>query len=301
MKTLSIKKIQHWIEYLALRWMIFWIWLLPLPVIFQISDILGWFAFTVLKIRRRVVYHNLTRAFPEKSEKEKNRIGLQAYQNFAKFTMEYIRVPIEKETILRRCDVHGLEHIDDLLKRGKGAVLVGGHFSNFELMGSIIPLMNYKTAFLVGRQHNGMVDDMINANRALSGAEIIHMGVAVRGALKALRANKVLIFLSDQDARQDGVFVDFLGTPASTPQGAAVFALKTGAGLIFGNDIRKSNGRHCIVYSPCPIEGIEGATPENIRAVTQIYTSQLESWIRKYPEQYFWMHRRWKTSPQSDG
>ncbi|MFC1568965.1 lysophospholipid acyltransferase family protein [bacterium] len=299
MSYFSSKKIQHWIEYLSLRWIMLWIWLTPLPLTFRFAEVLGWFAFKALKIRRRVVMDNLTRAFPDKSENEKLEIGLRAYQNFAKFTMEYIRVPIEKtKDILAACEIEGLEHIDNALKKGKGVVVVGGHFSNFELMASMIPIMNYPTAFLVGRQHNGKVDDMINSNRALTGAEIIHMGVAVRGALKALRANKVLIFLSDQDARRDGVFVNFLGTPASTPQGAAAFVLKTGAGLIFGNDIRKFGGKHKIVYSPCPVEGIKGSTPENIQKVTQLYTSLLEDWIRKYPEQYFWMHRRWKTSPQ---
>lgn len=300
MSRSASKKIQHGIEYFALRWTMLWIWLIPLPVAFRVADCLGWIAFNILGVRRNVVMANLSRAFPGKSEKEISEIALRSYQNFAKFTIEYIRVPMEKEEdILSRCRIEGSEYIDAALAKGKGAVLVGGHFSNFELMASLVPMLKYPTAFLVGRQHNGKVDDMINANRALSGAEIIHMGVAVRGAIKALRANKVLIFLSDQDARNDGVFVNFLGTPASTPQGAAAFVLKTGAGLIFGNDIRQPGGRHKIVYSPCHIDGIQGSSPENIQKVTQIYTSILEGWIRKYPDQYFWMHRRWKTVPKA--
>ncbi len=277
------------------------IWINPVPVSFRFAEILGWFAFSVLKIRRKVVMANLTRAFPELEEKQKINIGLKAYQNFAKFVIEYIRIPIEKkEKILEKCRFEGLEHIDAALERGKGAVVVGGHFGNFELMGSAVPMNGYPTSFLVGRQHNARIDNMINANRALAGVDIIHMGVAVRGALKALKANKVLVFLSDQDARTDGVFVNFFNTPASTPQGAAVFASKTGAALIFGTAVRiAGTDRHRIIYQPCQIDGLKGASSENIRKITQDYTALLESWIRKFPELYFWMHRRWKTKPES--
>lgn len=281
--------------------MMLFVWLAPLPVAFRAAEMLGWFAFQVLRIRRSVVMKNLSMAFPQKSDAEKRAIGLAAYQNFGKFVMEYMRIPYEKkQTVLASRDIGGLEHIREGLEKGKGVVVVGGHFGNFESMGSMVPVLGFPTSFLVGRQHNAMVDEIINRYRALSGAEIIRRGVAVRGALKALRNNRVLIFLSDQNIRKDGVFVNFFGIPAATPQGAAAFAIKTGARLVFGADTPVGKGRHRLVYTHCPTGQYDKATPENIQKVTQAYASILESYVREYPEHYFWMHKRWKTRPPGE-
>ncbi|HEX9935396.1 MAG TPA: lysophospholipid acyltransferase family protein, partial [bacterium] len=143
------------------------------------------------------------------------------------------------------------------------------------------------------------IDDMMNRNRERMGAGIIHMGIAVRGVIKVLRNNGIIALLSDQDAGREGVFVDFFGRPSSVHQGPAVFALKMGSPVIFMNAVRLPEGRMRIVLKAVKSDGLNEATPENVRKVTQAYTTLLEKAIRQYPDHWFWMHRRWKTKPAS--
>ncbi len=292
------KSVQHRVEYVCLRGFLIFIWLVSLKTTLMVGDWLGWFIFSVLRIRRKVVMDNLSSSFPEKSKKELLGIAKRAYQNFAKTTFEYMRFPIlDKETVSSLVHIENPEHFDEILRIGKGGVLVAGHFGNWELMGAALALMDYPMSFLVGEQHNKLVDDMMNHYRELMTIRIIHMGMAVRGVIKALRNNGFVALLSDQDAGREGVFVDFLGRKSSVHQGPAVFALKTGAPILYGSAIRLPNGRHRVESHILTFDHLKGLTPENIREVTQAYTHLLEEAVRAHPDHWFWMHRRWKTRP----
>ena len=301
MKSKVWKNVRHRVEYVFMLGFVLLAWMVSLKTILLAADVLGWFAFSVLRVRRRVVLDNLAQAFPEKSEKTRIEIARRTYQNFAKMIVEYIRFPLlDRDTVLSLCKVEGLEHLDWALDGGKGAVMVAGHFGNWELMGAAIAQLGYPVSFLVGEQHNRLVDDMMNQHRELMGIRIIHMGVAVRGVIKTLRGNGFVALLSDQDAGRDGVFVDFFGRKSSTHQGPAIFALKTGAPVLFGSAIRLPRGRHRIVCERLCFDHLEGMTPENIQEVTQAYTRLLERAVRKYPDHWFWMHRRWKSRPPEE-
>lgn len=301
MRSERWKKIQHRVEYFFLQGFILLAWVVSLRTILMVADCMGWFVFSVLRVRRGVVMDNLARAFPGTSKEERLSIAKRCYKNFFKMIFEYIRFPLlDKETVFSLCSVEGLEHFDWALERGKGGVLVGGHFGNWEFMGAAFAQLGYPVSFLVGEQHNKFVDDMMNEHRRLMGIRIINMGMAVRGVIKTLRNNEFVALLSDQDARSEGVFVDFFGRPSSTHQGPAVFALKTGAPILFGSAVRLPGGRHRFVLERLRFDHLEGITPENIREVTQAYTTLLERWIRAYPDHWFWMHRRWKTSPNGE-
>ncbi|MDZ7379941.1 MAG: lysophospholipid acyltransferase family protein, partial [candidate division KSB1 bacterium] len=142
-----------------------------------------------------------------------------------------------------------------------------------------------------------LIDDLMNRYRQRMGITIIHMGVAVRGVIKALREGKMVALLSDQDAGKNGVFVNYLGHPASTPRGPAVFSLKTGAPIIFGSAVREDHAYHRIYFDLATPGEVGELSEENVRRITQAYTSILERYVRQYPDHWFWMHRRWKTRP----
>jgi Kdo2-lipid IVA lauroyltransferase/acyltransferase len=293
-----VKRIRHRIEYAVLASAVFLLSKGPLRFVLGAADVLGWTAFSVFRVRRKVALGNLRIAFPEKTESERKSIALSAYRNFAKMVFEYSRFPVmDRETVLSLCTLEGKEKIDWILQNGKGAVLVAGHFGNWELMGAALSQMGYPVKFLVGEQHNKRVDDMMNRNRESMGIGIIHMGVAVRGVIRALRDNEMVALLSDQDAGREGVFVDFFGRKSSVHQGPAVFALKMGAPILFGSAVRLPQGRMRIVAELLRFDDLKEVTPENIAKVTQAYTSLLENAVREHPDHWFWMHRRWKTKP----
>jgi Kdo2-lipid IVA lauroyltransferase/acyltransferase len=127
------------------------------------------------------------------------------------------------------------------------------------------------------------------------GIGLIEMGVAARGVIKAVRAGRMVAMLSDQDAGSDGVIVQFLGRPASTPKGPAAFSLKTGAPLVCGFIIREGLRQKIVIETPLETP-LTGDKDENIRRLTQAYTSILEKYVSLYPDHWFWPHRRWKST-----
>jgi len=299
MASKFMRKLRHRTEYVCLLALMWIVRRVSLRSAHRLADGLGRIFFSVIRIRRRVTLDNLRMAFPEKSGKELKGIAVRAYRNFARMMMEYIRFPVmDRETVLSLCEMQGGENLDWVLRNGKGAVLVAGHFGNWELMGAFLAQKGYPVSFLVGRQKNRLVDDLMNRYRECMGIKLIHMGVAVRGVIKALRSNEWVAMLADQDAHREGVFVDFMGRKASNHQGPAVFALRTGSPILFGSAIRRPDGKHLMVAELLRFEGLTEVTPENIRTVTQAYTALLEKKVREYPDHWFWMHRRWKTAPE---
>jgi KDO2-lipid IV(A) lauroyltransferase len=292
-----MRKIRHQIEYLFTRGVGTLVQILPYNAAIFIGSFLGDLAFSLLRIRRKVAIDNLKRAFGQTyTEKEFKKIAREAYRNIGRGFVEYAMFPALKNRLDKLVEFEGLENFDKALKDRKGAVLIAGHFGSWELMGAATRQKGYPLDFLVGEQHNLLVDNLMNKYRQLMGIGIIKMGVATRGVIKALRNNRFVAMLSDQDAGTDGAVVDFFGYPASTPKGPAAFALKTGAPVIMAFIIRKNNGKQRVILEE-PIYIQESSNKEeDIRKLTQAYTSLLEDYVRKYPDHWFWPHRRWKST-----
>ena len=300
MNSRDWKKIRHRIEFLFVHVVLLLIWSASLSVALKGAEFLGWLLFSIFRVRRRVALDNLRHAFPEKSTGERLSIAKRSYQNFAKMIVDYMRFPVmDRETVLSLCKLEkgGKEKLEWLINNGKGAVMVAGHFGSWELMGAALAQMGYSISFLVGEQHNKFVDHMMNDNRRLMGIQIIHMGMAVRGVIRTLRNNGFVALLADQDAHKEGVFIDFFGKKSSTHQGPAIFALKIGVPIFFGSAIRLPRGKMRIEFELLRFDHLKDITPENVKEVTQAHAAVLEKMIRKYPDHWFWMHRRWKTKP----
>lgn len=296
-----INKIRHRVELIVLRLFMLLIWSGNPGGLDQGAQICGWFAFKVLGVRKKVVLDNLRKSFPEKNEKEIKKIALGSYINLTKTVIDYTRFPVlNKRKIPDMFIMEGKEHLDWVLENGKGAVMVAGHFGSWELMGAALAQMGYSISYLVGEQHNKYVDDIMNEYREMMGINIIHMGVAVRGVIRTLRNNGMVALLADQNARKEGIFVDFFGRKASAHQGPAVFALKTKAPIIFGSTTFLANGGYKIKIELLTFDHVTKLTEENIRKVTQAHLNLLEKSIRQNPDHWFWMHRRWKTRPPEE-
>lgn len=297
--NLSWKAIRHRFELAGVRFLIALPLLLPFKWSVKLGGILGILAFDVFRIRRGVTLLNLQRAFDASTEKgERIRIGRRSYVNFAKSMVEFASLGrLKRETLEGLVRVTGIEHLDRCLRRGSGAVAVTGHFGSWELLGAAVAARNYPVDFLVGEQSNRLVDDVMNALRRAAGISVISKGIAARGVFKSLRRNRLVALLSDQDARKAGVFVDFFGEPASTFLGAAQFAYRMKCPLLSCFIIRRGDETHDAHFLP-PIE----ANPENSRheellRLTAEHTKALEDYVTRYPDHYFWAHRRWKTRP----
>ena len=294
-----LQKIKHKIEFLGVRFIFLVNSLFPHRLAVFFADCLANFAFYVVKKRRNVTFENLKNAFPEKEETEIKKIAHGAYKQFSRMIFEYARFPrFKNKEIIEKVKLENENVLKESQKRGKGAIIVSGHFGNWELMAASIALNGYPVSLLVGEQKNKQVDNLMNKFRQDKGMGIIKMGVAARGVIKALRENKIIALLSDQDAGKNGIFVDFFGRKASTPGGTAAFALKTGADVIFSITIRNGKCFHTVVLEKVDFNDIEADGKDAIAELTRRYTARLEFYAQKYPDHYFWMHKRWKTRPE---
>jgi len=292
------RNIQNKFEFYFMKIAVFWVRQGSMKKALKTAERIGWFFCKVVRIRYEVVLKNLRLAFPEKSATELESIALRSYQNFAKMLFEFVRMPRMSDAELAdQCIFENPEVISDIKEKGRGAVFVAAHFDNWELMAAAATKIGRPMSVLVRKQRNQLVGDLINQLRTSMNIKIIPLGTAVRGAIKAIRKNEWVALLADQGAGRKGLFIDFFGVPSSTHQGPAVFALRTGAPLIFGHSVRQQDNRHRIKFTYIPLDDYKGVTDENVRAVTQIHAKLLEEAIRRNPDHWFWMHKRWKTKP----
>ncbi len=294
-----MKKFQNYAEYLLIRIVQMLFSGLPLGAALAFGKGIGLFTFSVLRIRRRVAIENIARSFPEKSPQEVQAIARRTFMNFGQSIMEFMRLPrTSPRELQERVKFINAHLLAEGEQAGKGVILLSGHFGNWELMGAAIRALGYPISAIAREQRNNLVNDLINRHRHAVGIETIKLGMALRGILKALRDRRFVALLADQDAHDEGVFVNFLGRPSATATGPAVFALKTGAALIFGTCVRGEKGHHTIHFQQIDFSDLNGLTEENIRILTQRHATALEECIRRWPDHWFWMHKRWKTKPR---
>lgn len=262
----------------------------------------GDLAFDLVRMRRKVTMENLRHAFPDESESRLRSIARSAYRGFGMTMMEVGLVPsASPKEVIDLCDVVNADLMDSTLEGGRGGILLAAHFGNWEIMGGNLALRGYPINFIVRSQRNPLVNRHLNENRARMQVKIIPVGQAVRKVYRSLRNNEFVAILADQDAGPDGLFLDFLGRPASVPLGPAVFARRNRSPILVGACLRIPGGRFRIVLD-CVLEpDFSLSEEEDIRRLAEGYTKRLEATIREHPEHWFWMHRRWKSRPSGEG
>ncbi len=251
-----------------------------------------------LGVAGRVTRENLERAFPDRSPAERRRIARGAMEHFMIGMFDILRMPlIDPRELVAQFEFEGLDVLDESLKRGKGGVCLSAHFGNWEWMGAALVARGYPLSFLIGTQSNPWVDRLFNSYRQHCDINLIPLK-NVREVLSVLKRNQFIALLGDQDGDKWGLFTRFFGRTASTFQGAAVFARRTGADLLFGVPVRLGPEKHRmrILRLPEPPEGL--SEEKDLLFRLQAYSDALEAAIRENPEQWWWMHKRWEARPE---
>jgi len=275
--------------------------LFPLRLAQRIGETLGTLMYHVISVRRVVALENLRRAFPEKSEREVQVIAKGAFRNFAIAMVELLWFPrLTRERIEKLVRFKNLDLMMDAHKKGKGVIMMSGHFGNWELIALSAALQsNLPLTIIVKTQHNRLIDGLLNRYRCLHGNRTVPMGMSVREIFSALQEKRVVAMVADQSGPREGLFVDFFGRPTATHQGPALFSLKTGAPVQMGFLVRQMDGTYEGVFEEVSKEELSEVTEANIAELTRRHTKLLEKYVRMYPDHWLWMHRRWKHSEQS--
>ncbi len=227
------------------------------------------------------------------------RLVRRSFQNMGKNLMEFMQLPrMSVETLHQLVAFEGREHIDKVLAQGRGAIILTAHFGNWELLGASILAHGYTIRGITRQLRSRRLDAIVSSYREKVGWQGIDRDRAVREVLRCLNRNELIAILADVDTRTRGIFVDFFGRPAYTPYGPVAFALKTGAAILPTFIVRQPDDSHrAIVEAPLPLQQ-GGGREEDLLVNTQRFTKIIESYIRRYPEQWIWMHERWKTQPK---
>ena len=292
--------IGHWIEYLAWKTMAFGLALLPRRATVLLADALGWFGWRVLRVRRRIVLENLATAFgAEMTAAEIDRIGLRCYQDCSLTFMEFVQPSgMFAQAAALFEGMENAEHFEQV--RHTAPLFLTAHIGNWEALGSYAATCNVPSVALAKPLHNPLVNAAVLAARSMSKVEVVLLPLTARKMVELLRGGKCITFLSDQDARRQGIFVDFFGKPASTATGVAVLARRTNRPVlpVFCVRLRDADRHMRALFCP-PIWPDQAAPAEDdIRRITAEHVRALEDTIRLYPHCYFWLHRRWKTRPK---
>jgi len=264
---------------------------MPLKLVYIFVRFLGLFTYHAARIRRDVAWENLRRSLgSELPEKELKRILRESYVSIGMTFIEMLLIPELSGRLSEVVDISEISVLRRAFERGKGVMLISGHFGSWELNGASIGRAGFPLTVVAKRQSNPFVDAWIQHNRESMNMRIIAPGASVKHIIRALKNGEAVGLISDQDAGARGIFVNFFGRPASTPRGGAELALKYGLPVVVSMTARTGPGKYRSFFQE--IEVLENDT---VASLTQRYTAVMEKIIRKHPEQYFWMHRRWKT------
>ena len=293
-----MSRVIAYLTYLLLKGFSFVVNLLPEDLSLRMGWWLGSVMYYLDLEHRKVALQNLHLAFGrEKSEREIRLLTKKNFQNLGMTAMEFFRIPrMDVKTFEERVKIEGLEEAQTILEKGKGILLLLSHFGNWELMGIMSKVIGNPIMVIAKPiKKNQWVDQFITKIRNTAGLEVISSIKASRKVIKALSQNRVVGILIDQRAkRSEGVWADFFGKKAPTTPSLAVLAIKTGAPVLPVFMIRNGFQKHRLLIKG-PLELIRtGDIKRDVEANTQLFNRTLESMVRQYPDQWFWVHRRWE-------
>ena len=294
-----MKSLQHRAEYGALRGLVRALGAVPWDRAGRIGAGVGAMGYRPLGVRRRVVERQIAAAFPELSGEEVAMMAKRSYEHLGRSAIETALLPgLGQAGVLRLVsEVENWDIVERAHAAGRGIIIVAGHLGNWELAAAYIAARGVPFDVIVRRMGNPFFDRYLNQTREQLGVNVVYDAQAVRQTPRALREGRAVGFVADQGVRGlASTFVPFFGRPAKTPRGAAVFALRFGAPVIFVAALRKPDGSYRVGFEEVAVVDT-GDRERDVDAVVLRFTRVLENWVRRAPEQYFWQHRRWRRQP----
>ncbi len=272
---------------------------IPLRVALWMGRRGGDFAYMVNSKRRSIAYANLKAVFPEKRALEIKKILKRHFENLGMSIFELLKFPVmDKRYLHRHITFENLGRIKQALDKGNGVILLSAHFGNWEIASLALSAEGYRMYAFVREQKYTRLNNLLNKYREMTGCKVVTKGFSIRDIIKTLHDNGIVAMLADQDAGPNGVFVDFLNRPASMAQGAVSFGLKTGAVILPVFTRRVARDRHVAEIGE-PLELINTKNKEkDLKANLEKIAVIMRSFIKRFPEEWLWSHKRWKTTPQ---
>ncbi|GAB6099440.1 hypothetical protein JCM16358_13190 [Halanaerocella petrolearia] len=272
--------------------------LLPANLSYYLARKLGSLLFYLVKRRRKLAVNNIQSAL-DYSKEESYDLAKLIFQDIAIKFIEVCRLSNwSRQDFETKIEVEGLNNLEQAYNQEQGVVLFTGHFGNWELLGVYLSWLGYPVNAIAREYKNSLINKEVWQIRESQGATVFNKD-QVKSAFKALLKKELLLILGDQDAHGDGEFVQFFHRLASTPKGPVVLAQKAQGLILPVYLVREGPGKYRLFIEE-PLEIAKEAKAEEREEVLQKLTTSLEEKIREYPEQWLWLHRRWKTAPPKE-
>lgn len=288
-------KIKYIIEYIFFLLLVKFLAVMPLRWSVKAGSKTGLLLYMLSGRRRKITSENISRAL-RIGEDEADELMREVFENIGKTFAEFTKIPFLDQSFFDEyVDVEGYENYLEAKSGGKGVLLLSAHLGNWELLGTFHQGREGSMSVVYRKTNNPLVNGLIDSIRKSYGLNTIPSKDSARKIMSALKKGGSVGILLDQHAPDsEAVIVDFFGRPASTSYGLALIALKTGTPVVPVFMTREKNGRFRCVYDP-PVYLKKGKDlQEEIRSATETFNEIIEKHIRKSPEQWFWLHRRWK-------
>ena len=271
---------------------------LSLAFVRRLGEQLGLMVYLVDRVHRRVALANLEVAFPNRTPGDRRAIARSMFKHFGRLLLELLKyASMPKERQLALVEWEGEERVRLALAQGKGVLFCTGHFGFWEQQALAHALKFEPMAVMARPLDNPKLHGLLERIRTSNGNAIVYRHGAVRKALRLLADGKSVGILIDQHMTSpDAIYVDFFGRPAATTSTLAALALRTGAPVIPLFAFPLPDGRYRMIYEH-PVERPRHDSPDAVRELTQRCTDVLEMHVRRHPELWLWMHRRWRDAP----
>jgi len=278
---------------------------MPAKWLYGFAKIVSSLAYRFAIKHKRIALDGLRVAFGgEKSEAELDKIVKDCFDFLAKSAVELMFLMDKPELLKSKVDLVGRENLDNALAKKNGVILVSAHFGNFPLLLGRLAVEGYKSSGIMRPMRDSRVEKIFLEKRNKFGVQTIYSqprNVCVNETIQALRDNALVFIPIDQNFGTAGVFVNFFGRQAATATGPVIFAQRTKAALVPCFIVRQKDDRHKIIFEPA-LDLVEGKdAKETILINIQKLTDIIEIYIRRYPAEWGWIHRRWKSQPSKRG
>jgi Kdo2-lipid IVA lauroyltransferase/acyltransferase len=291
------------IEYLLVRALIALVRVTPGPLVRAGGTFVGLTFYTVDRAHRRIAQRNLAAAFPSRTTAERRAIARRAFAHFGRLAFELLRfATLSPRQMLARVEFDGEERVKLAYALGKGVLFVTGHFGFWELQAMVHAVRIEPVTILARALDNPHLDRLLEHIRERTGNTVVYRRETIRRVMRTLQAGQGVAVLIDQHIMsRDAIYVDFFDRSAATTSAVAALALRTGAPVVPVFALPLGGGRYRMVYEH-PVEPPRADSPDAVREFTQRCTDVLEMYVRRHPELWLWMHRRWRDDgPALDG
>lgn len=274
-------------EFLALR--------LPVELSYAVACFFADICYTASFRDRRALIDNLSVVTDGKSTKrDLEKTARLVFRNFAKYLVDFFRFSLYDESYTKKVvAVKNIEQVDAALARGKGAIILSAHIGNWELGGHVLSMLRNPIYAVVMTHQHAKINDFFRKQRTMANMKPIEIGMGLRACYNALKNNSLLAVLGDRDFTKKGIYINFFDKPALIPKGPAVLSYRTGAAIVPAFMIRQKDDTFVFVFEKPIVPNSADDEDEAIKKLAKRYSQVIESYVRRYPEQWYMFRRVW--------